>query len=61
IQRVEIRTGAEALSDDELLAELTRRLQRSSAPMFLGRPGSVPAEVLARMQHPNRNDDEVTE
>jgi transcriptional regulator with XRE-family HTH domain len=58
IQRVEIRTGAEALSDDELLAELTRRLQRSSAPMFLGRPGSVPADVLAEMQREDRNDDE---
>jgi transcriptional regulator with XRE-family HTH domain len=44
IQRVEIRIGAEALSDDELLAEIKRRLrQRSTSAPFLERPGSVPA------------------
>lgn len=54
VQRVEIRVGAEALSDDELLAEIKRRFQRSASGRLLGRPGSVPPDVLAEMQNQDR-------
>jgi hypothetical protein len=40
IERVEVRLGAESLSDDELLAEIKRRFEQP--PRVLGRPGSVP-------------------
>lgn len=57
VQRVEIRVGAEALSDEELLAEIKRRFQRPASARFLGRPGSVPPDVLAAMHLQDSKED----
>lgn len=58
IQRVEILIGAEALSDDELLAEIKRRFQRPASERLLGRPGSIPPDVLAAMQQQDQENGE---